>query len=322
MGTDGKWVSFPHPCFIRVHPWLSSAIQAMPRTILIVGSGGRLGAALLREWRASGEDVLGFNRARLDLGDPASIRERLEPLDFDVLVNCAAQTNVDRCEREPEEAFRINSGAVATLAEICTRKKARCIHVSTDYVFDGTKRTPYDEGDEPNPLSQYGESKLSGERCLLAASDRHLAVRVSWVFGPDRASFVDQIIQRALEEDRVEAIANKVSVPTYTLDAARLLRPLLDQPEITGVIHLCNTGECTWQQYGQHALDCAAAAGLPVRTRHVEPLQLADMKAFVARRPVYTPLSTARFATLTGVIPRSWQEAVEDYVRTFCVRSD
>jgi dTDP-4-dehydrorhamnose reductase len=288
----------------------------MAGSIVIVGSGGRLGAALLREWRARGEDVLGFNRALLDLGDPSSIHERLEPLEFEVLVNCAAQTDVDRCEREPEESFRINSGAVATLADLCTRKKARCIHLSTDYVFDGTKKNPYVEEDEPNPISKYGESKLGGERCLHAVSDKHLAVRVSWIFGPDRPSFVDQIIQRALERDRVEAIADKVSVPTYTLDAARLLLPLLDQPEIGGTIHLCNTGECTWQQYGQHALDCAAAAGLPLRARQVEPLQLADMRAFVARRPVYTPLSTAKYTKLTGVAPRHWQESVEEYVRT------
>jgi len=288
----------------------------MSRTIVIVGSGGRLGAALLREWRACGKQVIGFDRASLDLGDFPALRERLEPLDFDVLVNCAAQTNVDRCEREPEEAFRVNSGAVTTLAEICERKQARCIHISTDYVFDGTKRIPYVEEDEPNPISQYGESKLRGERGLLAVPDRHLVVRVSWVFGPDRASFVDQIVQRALDQDRVEAIADKVSVPTYTLDAARLLMELVDRPEISGVVHLCNTGECTWQEYGQYALDCATANGLPLRTRVVEPLKLEEMKAFIARRPVYTPLDNAKFARLTGVMPRSWQEAVDDYVRT------
>src|SRR5258708_4370193 len=111
----------------------------MRRSIVIVGSGGRLGAALLREWSVRGEQVVGFDRAQLDLGDDRSIRERLGPIEFDVLVNCAAQTNVDRCEREPEVAFRINSAAVATIAEICARKKARCVHISTDYVFDGTK---------------------------------------------------------------------------------------------------------------------------------------------------------------------------------------
>jgi len=288
----------------------------MKHAIVIVGSGGRLGAALLREWRKRGAEVIGLDRTQLDLGDDQAIRDRLGVLDFDVLVNCAAQTNVDRCEREVDEAFRVNSRAVAILAEICARKKARCIHVSTDYVFDGTKEAPYVEEDEPRPLSKYGESKWSGERELLAASSGHLAIRVSWVFGPDRASFVDQIIDRAVKQDRVEAIADKVSVPTYTLDAAHLLLPLLDRPSVGGVLHVCNAGECSWQEYGQHALDCAAAIGAPLRARQVEPLKLADMKAFVARRPVYTPLATGKFTQLTGIAPRPWQDAVEDYVRT------
>lgn len=292
----------------------------MPRTIVIVGSGGRLGAALLRDWRARGEQVLGFNRELLDLGSLSAIRERLEPLDFDVLVNCAAQTNVDRCEREPEEAQHINSRAVATLADVCTRKKARLIHISTDYVFDGTKRIPYHEDDEPNPISHYGESKLRGERCVQAVSDRHLVVRVSWVFGPDRASFVDQIVRRAQESDHVEAIADKISVPTYTLDAAQLLLAVIDRPEICGILNLCNTGQCTWQEYGQHALNCAAAAGYPLRALRVEPLKLADMAAFIAKRPVYTPLSTARLTELTGLTPRTWREAVEEYVRGLTVK--
>jgi len=288
----------------------------MARRIVIVGSGGRLGAALVRAWRARGDDVLGFNRALLDLADYRQIHERLDPLEFDALVNCAAITNVDLCEREPEVAMRVNSGAVAKLADICARKRARCVHLSTDYVFDGEKREPYTEEDEPRPISKYGESKLSGERCLHAVADKHLAVRVSWVFGPDRPSFIDQILQRALEHDRVEAIADKISVPTFTLDAAQLLRPLVEDTTIDGVVHLANTGTCTWQEYGQHALDCALAGGAPLRARKVEPLTLADMISFVARRPVYTPLSTAKFTRLTGLTPRPWQEAVEDYVRT------
>lgn len=288
----------------------------MARRIVIVGSGGRLGAALLREWSAMGEQVIGFNRTSLDLVDRRSIDRTLDPIDFDVLVNCAAQTNVDKCEREMEEAFHVNAAAVAVLADICRRKGARCIHISTDYVFDGKKRVPYVEDDKPNPLSTYGHSKLGGESCLHIASKRHLAVRVSWVFGPDRPSFVDQILQRALENERVEAIADKVSVPTYTLDAAKLLMAVVERPEIGGILHLCNTGECTWQEYGQHALDCAVAIGLPLKARKVEPSRLADMKAFIAERPVYTPLSNAKLASATGITPRTWQAAVEDYVRT------
>lgn len=291
----------------------------MGRKIIIVGSGGRLGAALVREWRAQGDSVLGLNRALLDLSNPTQVREQLESLDFEVLVNCAALTNVDRCEQEIEEAFRVNSAAVATLADLCTRKKARCVHISTDYVFDGEKRSPYTEEDEPRPISQYGASKLSGERCLHAVADRHLVVRVSWVFGPDRASFVDQILDRALRHERVEAIADKISVPTYTNDAAVLLRPVLENSSIDGVVHLANAGACSWQEYGQHALDCAAAAGVSLRTEKVEPITLADMRSFVARRPVYTALDTAKLARLTGLAPRPWEEAVDEYVRTYWV---
>jgi dTDP-4-dehydrorhamnose reductase len=191
------------------------------------------------------------------------------------------------------------------------------VHISTDYVFDGTKREPYTEEDEPHPISKYGESKWSGERCLHAVGDRHLAVRVSWIFGPDRPSFVDQILQRALEEEHVSAIADKFSVPTYSLDAARLLRPLVEVNAIDGVLHLCNRGECSWQEYGQHALDCAAEMGLPLRARTVEPLALAEMQDFVAPRPVYTVLSTAKLTRLTGQTPRTWQEAVRDYIRSY-----
>ena len=287
----------------------------MALKIVIVGSGGRLGAALAREGKSAGDEVTGFTHAQLDLLDDSAIRAALEPLEFDVLVNCAAQTNVDRCETHPEEAMRINAGAVRTLAEVCTEKGRRCVHISTDYVFDGAKTTPYTEEDEAHPISHYGESKRAGELALLAVSREHLAVRVSWVFGPDRPSFVDQILQRARHEETVSAIADKIAVPTYTLDAAQLLHPLLTDTPIGGIVHVCNAGECTWQEYGQHALDCALAAGVPLKARTVSPQKMADLKAFIAKRPPYTAMGTAKLAQLTGITPRPWEAAVEQYVR-------
>lgn len=288
----------------------------MALKIAVVGSGGRLGAALVREWSAGGDVVTGFPRASLDIGDSAKIREVLGAADFDVLVNCAAQTNVDRCEKDADEAFLLNEKAVGMMAQVASEKKARCVHISTDYVFDGEKTTPYTEEDEARPISIYGASKLGGEKQLLAVSEEHLAVRVSWVFGPDRPSFVDQVLQRALEQEAVAAIADKVAVPTYTLDASRLLRPLLEPGSARGVIHLCNAGSCTWQEYGQFALDCAMQAGVPLQGRIVAPQKMVDLKAFIARRPVYTAMSTKKLATVTGLTPRPWQEAVEEYVRT------
>ena len=282
--------------------------------IIVTGAGGRLGAALVREWKAAGLDVVGFARQELDLAQPAQMRGALAAVDFGVLVNCAAQTNVDRCETHPEEATLINETAVRTLAEICKAKNARCVQISTDYVFDGAKDTTYTEEDPVVPISHYGESKRAGELALLDVSADNLAVRVSWVFGPDRPSFVDGIVKRALTEEKVEAIADKIAVPTYTLDAAQLLRPLLFDVPASGILHVCNGGSCTWQEYGQFALDCAAEAGMPLKARTVGPLKMADLKAFIAKRPPNTAMSTAKLTRLTGQHPRDWREAVREYI--------
>lgn len=286
--------------------------------IVIVGAAGRLGAALLREYGRD-QAVTGFTRAQLDLGQPEQLRSKLHPHDFDVLINAAAQTNVDRCETEREEAFALNAEGPRILAEICRSKGARLVHISTDYVFDGTKSEPYTEEDAAKPISVYGESKLEGERQVLALDLNHLVIRVSWVFGPDRPSFIDWVVQRACEHDQVEAVADKFSTPTYTLDIAALLRPFLERSAPGGVWHLANHGECSWREYGQWALECCRAEGLTLRAREVGAISLRDMKNFVAQRPVYTVLATEKYEQLTSQPPRDWREAVADYVGTHVV---
>jgi dTDP-4-dehydrorhamnose reductase len=286
----------------------------MSRQIAVTGAAGRLGRALVREWRKADEEVIGLARPEFDLGSTESVRAALEPLDFGVLVNCAAQTNVDRCETHPDEAMALNADAVRTMAQICARKGARLIQISTDYVFDGAKDTPYAEEDAAEPISHYGASKRAAEIAALETSERNLVVRVSWVFGPDRPSFVDQILDRARKEATVAAISDKVAVPTYTIDAAHLLHPLLSNTPAGGILHLCNAGACTWQEYGQYALDSAIAAGERLQATTVEPLKITDLKAFIARRPPYTAMATGKLTRLTGVAPRDWREAVREYI--------
>src|SRR5205807_425863 len=270
------------------------------------------------------------------------IREKLGGTDFDVLINAAAFTNVDLCETQPDQAFRINAEGPRVLAEICGEKGAKLIHFSTDYVFDGEKRAPYTEEDEANPISIYGESKLAGERNVLAAQNRpasrpegsrliqptgspssfnsssstldvpwvegaacrgqvrrHLVVRVSWVFGPDRPSFVDGMIKRAQENEKIDAIADKFSTPTYTHDVAKMLPQFFDRVQ-GGILHFANAGECSWEEYAQWALDCCHEAGLSLKARTVGALKLKDMSSWVARRPVYSVLSTENYAQLGG----------------------
>ncbi|HYR22520.1 MAG TPA: dTDP-4-dehydrorhamnose reductase [Chthoniobacterales bacterium] len=307
--------------------------------IVIVGSGGRLGAALMREYREK-FDVVGFNHSQLDLANVGEIHHNIDDLEFDVLINAAAFTNVDLAESQPESAFAINAEAPRLLAEICRNKKARLIHFSTDYVFDGKKRKPYVETDPAKPISVYGESKRAGEENVLAAqdrsasanasADRHLVVRVSWVFGPDRPSFIDAMIKRAREEEQIGAVADKFSTPTYTNDIARMLTQFFDVDVPDGVLHFANTGQCSWQEYAQHALDSCRALGIPLKAKKVGPTKMADMTRlrqtaspartyggqanWIARRPVYSVLSTAKYAKLTGVSPRSWRDAVADYI--------
>ena len=285
----------------------------MSRRIVIVGAGGRLGAALVREY-ARDFEVVGFNHAQLDLGAPEQVRSTLESLDFDVVINAAAQTKVDRCETHQDEAFALNAEAPRVLAAICRVKNARFIHISTDYVFDGEKREPYTEEDEARPISVYGESKREGERRALEADNRALIVRVSWVFGPDRPSFIDAILKKARDDDEISAVVDKYATPTYTLDICKLLKPLLMDHQERGLLHLANSGECNWQEYAQWALDCCHANGIPMKARKVGTTSLAEMKNFIAKRPVYSVLSNGKYQRVTGETPRHWRHAVADYV--------
>jgi dTDP-4-dehydrorhamnose reductase len=194
---------------------------------------------------------------------------------------------------------------------------SRLIHFSTDYVFDGEKREPYTEGDEAAPISIYGESKLAGEKNVLAAQDRNLVVRVSWVFGPDRPSFIDAMIKGAQESERVDAIADKFSAPTYTHDVAEMLPQFFERGVDGGILHFSNAGQCSWQEYAQWALDCCHNAGLPLRARTVGAGKLENMTNWIARRPVYSVLSSAKYTKLTGISPCTWREAVCDYITRF-----
>jgi len=280
--------------------------------MVVFGAGGRLGAALVREYQRDYE-VTSYDRRQLDLGQLDRVRSALSKAKFDLLINCAALTNVDYCESHRKEAFVVNAEAPRLLAQIASEKSAKLIHFSTDYVFDGKKTDPYVEEDKAVPLSVYGESKLEGEQRVLEASSQHLVVRLSWVFGPAKPSFIDQIIQRARENDVVTAVADKFSAPTFTIDVAGWLR-LVVEKNANGILHLTNNGGCSWQEWAQYAIDVCRSRGLPLKAERVEAVSLGDMKNFVAQRPVHTVLSTAKFTALTGVQPRHWREAVAEYI--------
>jgi dTDP-4-dehydrorhamnose reductase len=283
--------------------------------IVIVGSSGRLGAALMREFQRY--DIAGFDRTQVDLLNLDDVSAKLRALNFDVLINAAAFTNVDACETERDRAFLINGEAPGVLAEICSRKDAKLIHFSTDYVFDGEKRAPYTEEDRANPISFYGESKRAGEKNVIAWGKEHVVVRVSWVFGPHRPSFIDAMIKRAQQDENINAVSDKFSTPTYTDDIAKMLPNFFERDVEGGIVHLANAGECSWREYAQCALDCCRDSGIPLKATTVDAIKLSDMTSWTARRPVHSVLSTAKYTELTGTAPRAWREAVADYITRF-----
>ena len=296
-------------------------MHARMMKVIILGSNGRLGSALVRRWKMLPDtEVVALTRAQVDLSDPEKAEGGLAAQAFgpgDVVVNCAASTDVDGCERDTDLAALINARSPARLARLSASRGARLIHIGTDYVFDGSLDRPYTEEDEAIPLSHYGATKLEGDREVVSASPDHCVVRVSWVFGPDKPSFVDAIVRRALTSPEAAAVHDKTSSPSYTEDMALWLREFLKTGFPGGIYHLCNSGTCSWRDYGAYALECAKEQGIPVLTTTVAPLKLSDMKAFIAVRPPRTPLATEKFTRITGITPRPWKEAVEEYFQTW-----
>jgi dTDP-4-dehydrorhamnose reductase len=286
--------------------------------ILVLGARGRLGGTLVRRCLACGMEVIPMGRADVDLLNVADITAKLRLPKFDAVVNAAGITSVDYCESHPEEAHAANATGPEAIARVCQERGARFIQISTDYVFSGAEPGLRKESDPTGPTSVYGQSKLDGERLVLDACPGALIPRVSWLFGREgKPSFPDMIIDRALRSDQVSAVDDKWSCPTYAEDLADWLMPFLHEyADVSGPLHLCNSGMCSWQEYAQKALDLAAdTLNLPVKTRSVTGHTMHGFAEFKAKRPPHTAMSTEAFTSVSGITPRAWQEALEEYLR-------
>ncbi len=287
-----------------------------PLRIGVVGGRGRLGQALVDGWKPVAE-MVSVGRKEIDLRDPASISGYLAAHALDLVVLTAALTAVDYCEAHEREAFEVNAEGPREVARICARMGIKVILVSTDFVFDGSKHGPYVEADPVGPISVYGASKLKGEEYVLEASSDNLVVRVAWLYGAAKPAFPEWIIQQAINQESLALPGEKLGTPTSCEDLAEYLLSLLDmnrRDPASGVVHLCNSGGCTWQEWGQFCLDTAAEAGIALKTNRIGANRMSDIAAFVAPRPVNGVLSTERFTALTGITPRPWQDALREHI--------
>jgi dTDP-4-dehydrorhamnose reductase len=276
--------------------------------VIITGAAGLVGSALTEHCRARGDEVLAFDREGLDITDERAVRETFKRLRPDAAVNCAAWTDVDGCELDPQRAFLVNSQGVEALTTAARLASASFVTVSTDYVFDGRKEGHfYTQRDDPHPLSAYGAAKLEGERRAQAASARTSVVRTGWIFGAGGRNFLATVVERARRGERLRAISDSYGTPTYAPDLAARLRELAEL-DLPGIYHVVNAGEGA--SYESFAREAVAAAGL-------QDVQIESVLTDSLHRPAPRPRNSRLRCLLTealGLRPlRDWREALKEF---------
>lgn len=286
--------------------------------ILLTGTGGQLGSELCRRFRNLPFDVTTSTSADLDITDRDAIDAAVAAAPFDLVVNSAAYTAVDKAEAEEELAFRVNAEGPGHLARACAANGAALIHVSTDYVFDGTKDTPYTEEDPVCPVSTYGRSKEAGERAVRNACARHLILRTAWVFSAHGKNFVKTMLRLAAERDELTVVADQHGNPTAACDLAwaitELIRRLEDSPAADlawGTYHCVNDSAASWCEFAEAIVECAAP--LLDHRPAVRRIATADYPT-PAARPANSRLDCARLERTFGLAMPSWRRTLPGVV--------
>jgi len=266
--------------------------------VLVLGAGGMLGHDVVR---LAGDDAVALDRAACDVTDRDAVGAAVERARPDSVLNCAAWTDVDGAEGEPEQALEVNGRGAANVAEAAAEAGARVVYVSTDYVFDGTKREPYLESDPTGPLSSYGRSKLAGEQATAAANSRHFVVRSSWLFGEHGKNFVATML--ASDRDELRVVDDQVGCPTYTAHLAEGILRLV-RGEDYGIHHMAGGGQCSWFEFARAIFE---RAGLEKR---LEPCT-SDEFPRPAPRPAWSVLRSERPGAIE--LP-PWEAGLDAYL--------
>lgn len=272
--------------------------------ITVAGSDGMLARDVIAAAERRGHEVDAPNRSEMDITDPAAIDEALEDFRPDAVINCAAWSDVDGAEDDERGAMRINDTGAALLAAGAARVGASVLYPSSDYVFDGTKRTPYLEEDMPNPISAYGRSKLGGEVSVAAANPEHFIVRSSWLFGVGGKNFVETMLRIGAEQDEILVVSDQRGCPTSTADLGDGMVQLVETDHY-GIHHMRGDGECTWFDFAVEIFDQAQ-----METRVMSATT--EMMGRKAPRPAYSVLGHGREDST--LLP-DWREALRRYLK-------
>jgi dTDP-4-dehydrorhamnose reductase len=286
--------------------------------LLVTGRNGQVGRELERALAPLGE-VVAFDRATLDLADPASIRRAIRDVRPQVIVNAAAYTAVDRAETETGLALTINGIAPGIMAAEARRCGALLVHYSTDYVFDGTKQDAYVEDDPVNPVNAYGRSKLAGEAAIRGTGAPHLILRTSWVYAAHGVNFLRTMLKLAAERAELRIVDDQIGAPTSAHAiadvTARLLsgRPLAQVMEKSGTYHFTASGAVSWFGFAKAIFERVAARNAAFRAPRLIPIPASEYP-LPARRPANSRLNTGKLAAAFGITPSPWEAMLEDCI--------
>ena len=291
--------------------------------VAVTGAGGQVGFEMLR-LADDHLEVAAFDRRGLDITDEEQIERRLTECEPDLVVNCAAYTAVDRAEDEPAVAHWVNAEAVGSLGRTCARRGIGMVHLSTDYVFDGTRDGAYTEDDAPNPLGVYGTTKLAGEAALREANDRHLILRVSWIFGRVGRSFVDTILRLAQERDELSVVDDQTGGPTPAMAIAQTIlragRTASERDSLWGTYHFTAAPSVSWFGFAQRIVAIGVETGVLKIAPTMNPIPSSEWPA-KARRPMNSRLNMAKLAAAFGVLQPDWEPYLRKSVAAHAERA-
>ena len=271
---------------------------------IVLGASGLLGKALMREWTR--DEVVGLSSRDVDIRDAAQVQGALEKARPEWIVLAAAYTNVDDCESHPDLALAVNRDGAVNVAQAVKRVGATLLFISSDYVFDGKKTSPYEAGDARNPQSVYGRSKAEAEVRLLTVLPECCIARTSWLFGTGGKCFPDTILKLAASRPALDVVDDQRGCPTYSVDLSRAIVGLC-RNHASGIVHVTNAGECSWFEFAQ---EIVKGGGLTTEVRPVSSQQMARP----APRPAYSVLSSKSLQQY-GITMPTWQDALQRYLQ-------
>lgn len=286
------------------------------KKILVTGCNGQLGRAIRKEYAASDVEFIntdvveGEGVVSLDITDVDAVLKLVRAEKPDVIINCAAHTNVDKCEEQWDLAYKINAIGPRNLSIAATEADAKMIHVSTDYIFEGNGTRPYTEFDAPNPVSAYGKTKLEGENFVKEFAKKHFILRTAWLYG-DGKNFVKTMLALAENHDELNVVCDQVGTPTSAVELAKMIH-YLEGTENYGTFHATCEGDTNWADFAEAIFK---RAGKNVKVNHVTSKQYKEMNPASANRPAYSILEDYMIKLTSDFVMADWQDALDVYMK-------